>query len=376
MEKKTRELNYDILRIVACIAVILIHISAIYYYSIYDSSYFGQTYDSNSFIIVILNVLGNFAVPCFVMLTGTFVLSNDKNQDRRYLYKKAIKNILVPTIIIGIIYFIYKEGVTINNIIHQKENLINITYPLKILIFGEPCYHMWYMSMLIGLYIIIPDIIKYTRKIERHKKSSTIFAIIILYLLICGHFDTSKLKYSVAIFIPYISYLLLGYLIRKGTINKKNNKKAMLFIMVAIAIMFVHSFLVNEFHLWNQENELVLGLFGKGAFSPLIILSSCCLFIGFSYMKIDSKFSFKRLPQETLYIYLFHVLVIETISKPIIYKVGMKLTPLVAIPLYVMLTFIISWIITKIYMWLFSKINKDYKLENKIYKILNLEKNN
>ena len=55
MEKKTRELNYDILRTVACIAVILIHISAIYYYSIYDSSYFGQTYDSNSFIIVILN---------------------------------------------------------------------------------------------------------------------------------------------------------------------------------------------------------------------------------------------------------------------------------------------------------------------------------
>lgn len=373
MEKRTRELNYDILRIISCIAVILIHISATYYYSIYDPSYFGQTLDSNHFMIVLINILGKFAVPCFVMLTGAFVLSNDKNQDRRYLYNKAIKTVLVPTIIIGTMYLLYKEGIVINNIIHLKASLKDMIYPLQDFILGEPSYHMWYMSMLIGLYLVIPDIIKYIRKIEEKKNSKVILISIAIYLIICGYFASSKLQYSVVIFIPYIGYLLLGYLIRKESINKKNNLKALIFIIITIAINCTHAFLSTRFHVWNQDNELIKGLLGKGAFNPFIILSSITLFAGFSYLNINSNFSFKKLPQETLYIYLFHVIVVDTLSKLVIYKVGMKLNFLIAIPLYVTLTFIISCIITKLYLLLFKKINKNNKLENKISKVLKLD---
>ena len=373
MEKR-RELNYDFLRIISCIAVILIHISAIYYYAIYDPSYFGQTIDSNHFSILLLNILGKFAVPCFVMLTGAFVLSNDKNQDRRYLYKKAIKSIFVPTLIIGIFYFIYKEGMIISNVIQQKACYKDMLLPINDFLLGQPAYHMWYMSMLIGLYLIIPDIIKFLRKIEEKDNGNKTIIAIILYLLLCGYFAKSKLQYSLVIFIPYISYLLLGYLIRKKTSNKKSNIKAILFFIITILINCIHAYLATKLHIWNQSNEIITDILGKGAFAPLIILSSITLFISFSYLEINTKFIFKKLPQETLYIYLFHVVVVEVLSKLIIYKLGLKIQFALAIPLYVSITFIISWIITKLYLLIYNAIDKGDKLENKIIKILKLDK--
>lgn len=63
--------NFDILRILSCIAVIMIHVS-----STYRGDY---DFDEKDMLgIIIYNTLSRFAVPCFVMLAGAFALSNKK----------------------------------------------------------------------------------------------------------------------------------------------------------------------------------------------------------------------------------------------------------------------------------------------------------
>lgn len=79
MMNKKREENYDLLRIVSAIAVIMIHVSAGYKTAITSDAVFGQLYERHQIEILLYNTLSRFAVPCFVMLAGAFALADDRN---------------------------------------------------------------------------------------------------------------------------------------------------------------------------------------------------------------------------------------------------------------------------------------------------------
>ena len=91
MENK-REANYDLLRIISTIAVVIIHVSGIYTDSITNSDFFGKLYERNIIIPLLYGTLANFAVPCFLMLSGAFLLNNNKNEEYNFFYKKSMKD--------------------------------------------------------------------------------------------------------------------------------------------------------------------------------------------------------------------------------------------------------------------------------------------
>ena len=87
---KVRENNYDLLRIISTFAVILIHVNAFYISKMTD-------YASNLYWIgSAINIVTRFSVPCFVMLSGAFLLSNPKNKDYKTFYKKTFSKIFLP----------------------------------------------------------------------------------------------------------------------------------------------------------------------------------------------------------------------------------------------------------------------------------------
>ena len=90
--KKKRLFNIDLLKIICCISVIIIHVSATYINTI-------SNYMDEIFYINLLNCITRFAVPCFVMISGYFAISNNKKDDCIAFYKKKIKNIIIPMII-------------------------------------------------------------------------------------------------------------------------------------------------------------------------------------------------------------------------------------------------------------------------------------
>ena len=68
---KKRILNYDLLRIVAMIGVVLIHVNGFYLYSV----------DVNSNRFIVLNAftsLVRFSAPAFIMISGAFFLNPKK----------------------------------------------------------------------------------------------------------------------------------------------------------------------------------------------------------------------------------------------------------------------------------------------------------
>jgi len=215
---KQRENNFDLLRILACIAVIMIHVSSKYYIAMTNASFFGEKYSNYHGFIVFFNTISRFAVPCFVMITGAFLLSNPKNKDRKYFYRKSIKNILIPIFIFSIMYFIFSELNVIWNIINNISNITSLGGPIKNFICGSPYYHMWYMYMLLGLYLIIPDIIRYQENMNektRKKLSVSIFVI----CAISGVMTKTYINYGIAKVVLYLGYLLMGYENKKKKIK-------------------------------------------------------------------------------------------------------------------------------------------------------------
>lgn len=85
-KKINRQSNFDLLRIISTFAVVLIHVNA-------------NVADSNNISLVgfnfcsLINIITRFSVPCFVMLSGAFILNNEKNADYKHFYAKSFYKI-------------------------------------------------------------------------------------------------------------------------------------------------------------------------------------------------------------------------------------------------------------------------------------------
>ena len=86
IDRFSRESNFDLLRIICAFAVVAIHVSAQFIGAMTgDPRYVGMEFH-DVFNSTLWNVLSRFAVPCFVMLSGAFILANDKNVDFSFFY--------------------------------------------------------------------------------------------------------------------------------------------------------------------------------------------------------------------------------------------------------------------------------------------------
>lgn len=113
-----------------------------------DITHFGAT--------CVLNVISKFAVPCFIMLSGAFILDNERNYDYKYFYKKTFKSVGIPTIIFSIFYLVYRITKAVLVLIVKNKDISTIIEPIVEFLKGEPCYHMWYLYMMIGVYCMVP----------------------------------------------------------------------------------------------------------------------------------------------------------------------------------------------------------------------------
>lgn len=162
---KQREPNYDLLRILSTFAVVMLHVSA-------GFMQVEETVPLNChFPIMVLNHIVRFAVPCFFMLSGAFILDDNRNSDYKYFYKKSFKNIGITSAIFCLLYVLYSiakiAGVFIfkkHGVVHLLSGLISI---LKSDVAGKPFYHLWYLFTLIGLYLAVPFVIRVATELSK-----------------------------------------------------------------------------------------------------------------------------------------------------------------------------------------------------------------
>lgn len=335
---KKRLLHYDLLRIIACFGVIMIHAPIFSQMDNYDINSFA--YQSSYF----WSILSRWAVPIFLMLTSIMFLNPKKDININKMFKKNILRLLLSYVLWSSLYSLY-------NILVIK----NIYASSVFITFFDGCFsgdlHMWYILMLIGIYISLPIFKNILQNIDDKILDYWIIAMFFFtsFIPFLGKLDIKFFSSLLLIWNDYIDinfltgytiYILLGYSLEYKNITKKQKK--IIYIMSVIGFSFTILFTIGS--------SLVTGKpFGVlGYFYPNILFYSLGVILFFkdtiSKISLKKEMIIVKLSSFTYGIYLSHVLILK-----ILYKFGINISmahPFISIPLVSLITFIIGSIIT------------------------------
>lgn len=291
--KKSRNHSIDFLRIISCIAVVLIHTNYYYFKDEMSSPNLGYTYIIESLI----NIAMRFSVPVFVMISGALNLSNPKNSDFQYFYKKTIKNIFLPVFIAMMFFAIFEVGFSYTMTRNLFKSIEHLLYSLLI---GD-FFNLWYMYMLAGLYLLTPLIIRLKGTI------STIvyerFAIIYLcWIVFSQMFTNLEAAWSIGVVSAYLAFYILGDVICQKDFNLK-----LIPVIVLTGIVISISFMMRY---WGLTYYLTSPY--SGFFSPSIVILSVVLFS--FVLKCHVSADYSKIASLSFFIYLFHTIILRFVT--------------------------------------------------------------
>lgn len=317
-----RNRNLDLLRIIACLMVIAVHVGTLY----------GMAPNPNQpdYYFTIGNIFHAFPrvpVPLFVMISGAFLLANPKNKDMKIHYKKTFYRIILPT-------FWFSLGYTILSMLtgyYEQGSSFDFLFPIKSWILGWPYYHMWYMYMIIGCYFITPFLIRLCEKVGQRYFMMIGFCFLVFALINSQREILWPFK-----FIFYLGYFITGYSLRNWCISYKISWKLCLIssIVILVGMVIGTHYMVTTGN-FSQPFYLLSPL------SITVMISSILMYAAFITMP-EIKQDLSRLSRYTFYIYLFHAGVLDLVDFIVRHQMKLDVNPIWYLLVLVLVVFMIS----------------------------------
>lgn len=303
-EKKIFYFSISLIRAFGCFAVIILHTAAPILAKIEPLSIYwwiGNLTDS----------LVRFSVPIFVMASGATILSNLNKNEISILsfYKKRLSKIFPALAFWTVIYSAINIYLYDFDSIQVLANFLKWLL-FKILIFGKPYYHMWYLYMILGIYILTPFLSRLIKFINpRNQKWLLILGFSITSIIqLTIEYQGTKLPFLINS-ILYVPYFLAGYYFfeKRNHFRETNIKFLIFYLLSGILICLFTGFLYP-----NLKNLSWLIMYSY--LNPLVILMTINLYIyllNFKIFKSSLLVDFIVLVSKfSLGIYLVHPLVL------------------------------------------------------------------
>ena len=212
----------DNLRVVATIAVVLLHVVAPF------ALKFGQINKVDWWLANSIDSLVRFCVPVFVMLTGALLLPRTHTLES-YLKKRVVR-IILPFLFWSAVYIAHYFSRLPETFVFTTSSVSQIIG--NKLLYGAS-YHLWYIYMIIGIYLILPIISTWIRNAS--EKEIIYFLVLWLFSVIISNsfFKEYVPDFNLKYFSGFIGYLVLGYYLSTKNINKIN---AFIFLFACVAV--------------------------------------------------------------------------------------------------------------------------------------------
>lgn len=214
MKKNNYVFYLDFLRVLSMFAVIILHVAAQNFEKVTIGSFAWNVFN-------ITDSLVRWSVPILIMISGVFFLDNDRELSLKKLFSHNILRLFIILIFWSFIYALDE---------YLKSG--SIKYAFSFFITGK--YHLWFLNMILGLYLITPIL----RRITNDKKSTEYLLIVSLILSIViptildllkfipGEFVTNLIS-DITVFFDktyikfgYLFYYVLGYYLHKYKFSK------------------------------------------------------------------------------------------------------------------------------------------------------------
>ena len=214
--ENSRKTYLDFLRLIATYAVVISHICASPWY----------TQDVHSQAWHVLNVyesITRWGVPIFLMISGTLFLNSDKSFN--VIYKKYIMRIVTAFLFWSFIYaaLAFLRGRS------SKEFVTS---------FISGHYHMWYLFMIVGLYMIVP----FLRKIVADKTLTRYF---LGMALIFG------------VFLPQLIHVIYLFSSHAGDFAQGVTAKINMFFVCGFTIYYVGGYALDSMELSRRTCNMI-----------------------------------------------------------------------------------------------------------------------
>ncbi|MDA9201828.1 acyltransferase family protein [Flavobacteriaceae bacterium] len=308
--------NYliDSIRLIAALFVIFLHI---------------PLENFNEEFAVHLRLLSRWAVPVFLMFSGYFVSLKVKKNDAYFIsyITKLLGIILISTLIyvpfalsnVGLGYFIYKFD----------------------WIFLGAYYHLWFLIALIFSTLVY--MFFYMNKIER---ILDLFSIFLLFFFVTimdyGYLFGITINQNVPLLFLSIFFFNFGTHLKQLFSNTLKSKLiSILLLITGVCIQEIEIFFLD----------------GKSSYDPLdfqmlygtILFSIGVIGCSFSFKQTKSNWVSKLGMKYALFIYIYHVLLVETFKAFDINGTIVLLSPFIIITISILVAIILERKLPKIY---------------------------
>jgi surface polysaccharide O-acyltransferase-like enzyme len=341
MGRKNREIQYDYLRVIAVIAIIMVHsIPA-------EASNYKQWLFSAAFMPVLLSFVG-----IYFMLSGLFILDHGTENILSF-YKKRFCTIVIPFgFYTGIYYFYYS--------VYLGQEKLTVFAHIKAWFLGwltettPMAPHMWFMYVILALYLCAPFLARMLQTMSDHELKIFLAMILIIqsilvYLPSLGILVEESFQYM--IFKGWLIYFVLGYSLKRLYHNSR-------FLPFAAAGLAGFALTMLQKYFTPSFTPGIHDL------APTMIAMASSIFLFFeSYGNVSVPVMTKAcgfVSRHSYSVYLIHYLVLGQLSNVIIEKTFVRHFYIPKIFCLTALTFFISlavaWLLDKTVLKLFKRI--------------------
>jgi surface polysaccharide O-acyltransferase-like enzyme len=335
-------LPVDLIRTVAIVLVILLHASI---EGNPDLDFMSSAGVQLWWTSNIYDSMARSAVPLFVMLSGALLLQPNKvNEPIRIFLKKRWNRVGIPVLFWVAIFFLWDFTV--------KGQTFTPLFVVQNILAG-PYVHFWFVYALLGLYLITPVL----RVLVAHADWRIIKYFLIVWFLGTGIFSLLTLYSAISpqavwfnnnvfLFTGLIGYFILGAHVDRLRVNRP--------ILLVGLILSTLATILGTYLILGTLGEYY-GPFLLDASSFSTILASVSLFLiltTISKQKIQNNFPganriIKVISENSLPIYLFHIIILETLQYGYLgFRLSVTtLNPIIEIPLLTAITLLICLLI-------------------------------
>ncbi|MCI6465874.1 MAG: acyltransferase [Faecalicatena sp.] len=284
--KKERDSNFELLRIIAMILIVMHH------FSIHGGYNFdGTTITFNRIWVQILSGGGRLGVDLFILISGYFLV------DSEYKPKKLIKLILQVTeyavLCTVLLYLAGKLEIT---------SVTDVLQAVKVAVLPIPYGEYWFATTYFLLYIFSPYLNCLIKSMEQKMHLRLIMTGIILWCLFPSILGASFSFNYLAWFM--VLYFIAAYF-KKYPFQCKIRKTGLW--LAAIGSYLILLLLIICVDVLSIKNPLLAGILGDVKEMNRIVTLTCAVFIflAFKTLKIQNKW-INKIAGTTFGVYLFH----------------------------------------------------------------------
>lgn len=313
-QPKRKSLYVSYVRALAACAVVQMHTNGAYLFE-FDAA---RPADPLFVTADIFYSLLRWATPFFIMISGAMLIRPHSAETTETFLLKRLQRVVAPFALWGVVYLIYPIRFDIIN-----GTPIDWSRVWNALFYEDIYFHLWFIPMITGMYLLTPVLRVFTRTASRRELE---YLLAVIFISNAGHhFLPNMLVIKHFSWLGYLGYYLLGYYLHTYSIALSWKK-----ILYPLAFLMPVLNALGTWWLTVQKGQYDEKLFVYA--SPTVLITTAALYLylkerdwdAFALRKPSIHHAVMYLAGISFGVYFVHPLILDMLKNGYIFGYGVS----------------------------------------------------